>query len=372
MYVDTPIIPFCITDLSVAQRERLDDLLTKLESLIKERERIVNTAKTQTLKACFNEAAMADTKSRIKYNDDLLTAYNTVDPTRLRKTFTTLAEKLRPHLNDTSEWERFEKIPFAQQKILYSKVVSSYKDYMNSETDKKFWDDLHQIYHRILTRYPTMLYSEEDITGAINLGNILRQTRASLISKWQDTLKAANFDTEKTYQARTDLTRDLLAQAYPDDNAEDLDFGHATFKQCGGIYLGETDTIILDSGKFGQYTWFQALKTLSHEFQHRRQHRLAKQLKNNELTEGSSEHYQARLFSANLHGGYLSPLTESNKDEHDIIIVDYLEQPVEAQANAVACLVSYIGGTGEDVIWRKHEENWRLRAKQAKKRLAPT
>lgn len=154
--------------------------------------------------------------------------------------------------------------------------------------------------------------------------------------------------------------KSLLAEAYPNDDVDNLHIGAVELEKAGASYLLSlaADTIVV--GPLFSHPeikkWDLGMYMLHHEFQHRRQIRLADKLDKGLLEKGSAQHYQARLYHAQMEGGYLTLMTAVNKLAMYARVGDYHRQPIEKQANEIATISSAIGNTSGAAMWMLNEK----------------
>lgn len=242
---------------------------------------------------------------------------------------------------------QLQELDLSEQRKGFSFMASQYVQFVDKFVDRGHWQKVDGLYEVILTEFPDILNNKDDVIGAVALGKIIESKKGGLTAAWK---KASG--TQKLEAAKT-----LLSQAYPEDDTTHLHVAPVDVKK---VIAGFSTSLHIDTMVCGPFfmngeSFGFPLYLFAHEFQHRRQLKLADRLEKNQLVKGSAEYYQARLIRANFDGGYLTPSTAANKVAWYARLTDYFEQPVERQANDSAKLSGRIGQTGGDVVWSLSE-----------------
>lgn len=336
MAMTIPVNIFDPSSLSDDKRARLESLLNTLDIAVEERKKYQTLGRVEALKEY-----LADPSAN-KVAHDYLLMYNAIPTDRWSAMAAVVVKTLegRPDVI-----RQFEALDYERQKEAASFTFSQYTRFIDISEDRKHWKKLDGIYETILSEFPSILTSMDDLKGVVRLGQIFAKHKDRVTETWKTASAAEKIETAKS----------LLAEAYPDDNPEHLYVAPVDIKRAGAAFMGVADIILCGPMMLGGTSSALPIYQFTHEFQHRRQTQLVERLEKNELPPGSAEYYQARLFRANHEGGYLTPMTASNKIAMLAKLTDYLEQPLEAQANGNAKLACAIGDTGGDSIWKVNE-----------------
>lgn len=322
--------------LSNTQATQLTDLLDRLDDTAAKRKAYLDTGRTAALKAWFENPQACTARS------DFTVMYQAIPEERFVRmvddAYRTCGTEEEQKLG-----QRLQALPFEEKRKAYAFVTSSYADFIDNSRDGDHWNKTAGLYKTILTRYPDILGRQEDFTGAIRFASLVKESQTNLAATWKNAAA----------QTQMDDTRTLLAQAYPDDDVGRLHIAQVSTKNVLAAFATPADTIVLGQPFFKTESPDLPLFFLTHEFQHRRQIELKKRLP--ELHSKSPEYYQARLFSANFNGGYLSLALATNKLNRAAKHRAYLEQPVEMQANMIAKMVSIASGTQSAALWEAGE-----------------
>lgn len=329
---------------SEKQITRLEILLDKLDEAAKERKLFLDTAQIIAMREWLKNP---DVKTE---PNEYLEIYNAI-PDNIFCIY--LEEEIKSIFGDQHKevLKSLSSFPVARQKEAFIFMQTVYSNFTDKKENREASAKLSKLYKTILTEYPDILNNEDDILSAIKLGKSFKEHEESLTNIWQNSSM-----TEQIKKIKS-----LLAEAYPNDDVEKLYIGKAKAKkEVGAVFLPskKTDVIIcgpiLSGGK--EKTYDIGLFILSHEFQHRQQMRWVKKLENDKLEKGSAEYYQSRIYLATYKGGYLAPETNSGNIALFAGLKDYLEQPVEQQANNIATLSSMEGDTKGAKMWAFNEK----------------
>lgn len=339
---DIEIIAFQPETYSDQQKERLDSLLDQLSKAASERKAYLNRGRLAALNAWLKSPEGAKT------GHDYQEIFNAVPNERFPAYMEEIITSNFPEQADDL-LEKLEEFSITMQKQAIGYTASFYADFIDRKEDRAHWAKIDELYETILKENPGILTNLDDIKGAIKLGNAIQNHKGELTRLWKNSAMPQQIEAAKT----------LLAEAYPNDEIEKLHISEVKTKTAIAAYLTSlnADTMVcgplFSGGKSKSYDF--GLYLLSHEFQHRRQSRLAKRFENGELKKGSAEYYQGQLYHANFEGGYLSMVTAVNKLARIARYTDYCEQPVERQANDIAKLSSTFGKTSGAALYALSE-----------------
>lgn len=213
------------------------------------------------------------------------------------------------------------------------------------------------IYKQILSEFPTLLWSEKDIKSVLDLAETLRKQK-HFLSSWQ-------WDTSDNKQ-KIAAAKGVLADAFPNDKVDELYIGEVKIKNAAAAFLtsAKADVMILGP-HFFNLSWQLPFYLLAHEFQHRRQIRLISDLESGKINKTDPSYYQARLFRANMRGGYISTTITKGFISRTARYEDYFNQPVERHANDTASYAHFLAGTDAEKLWRLSEKFSRAASKTA-------
>jgi len=331
------------TRFSDEKQMRLDSLLDSLDMAVEERKKYLSVGYLKALKEFLKDP------SANEIIHDYLSIFNVIPEDR----WLLLVEEMERGASDgTSDSvdaiAQLKSLDAPEQKEAVSFMLVQYAQFVDESRDREHWQKLDGLYKIILSEFPDILFNADDIMGAARLGTILDKNKDSLSAVWKTNAAGKKIETSKS----------LLTLAYPDDDIAHLHVASVEVKNVAAAFHTSlpVDTMVCGSLFLNSTRWVLPLFLMTHEFQHRRQLRLVDRLKKDQLTKGSAEYYQARLFRANFDGGYLSSTLATNKVAMYAKLTAYYEQPVEQQANDNTRLASIIGNTGGDVIWSLSEK----------------
>lgn len=328
--------------LSDEERARLDGLLDALDAAVADRKTYLNTGRAKALKEFLKDPCAN------VITHDYLPALNAVPEDRWPAVVEEVAKDLAGMPSAANAIAQLKILGAPKQQEAVSFMVSQYVRFVDKSKERGHWQKVDGLYETILSEFSDILFNEDDIHGAVKLGEILGKEKASLTEVWKKATGA-----EKIEKAKS-----LLARAYPNDDTAHLHIAPVETKKIIAAFntVLSADTMVCGRMFLNGTSYAFPVYMFAHEFQHRRQLRLVDSLERNQLSKGSAEYYQARLFRANFEGGYLTPMTAPNKVAMYAKLTDYFEQPVEQQANDNAKLSSSIGNTGGDEIWSLSEK----------------
>lgn len=331
------------SNFSMRKHRRLDELLNDLTMAVALRGELINAGYLEALKKWVNNPPIAGNMPNGMADRLAVSAAIPED-----RWIASMQESLKASSMVMSEAARaivrFEELDISKQKEGISYTTSEYERFIDRPRDRKHWKTVSGIYRAVLTEFPDILNNEEDSAGSERLGNILKDEKEELDAFWKNAS-----DIEKAEKAKS-----ILHIAYPKDDVPHLHMAVLETKTVEGAYSGNliTDTMICGTDTIKSKHWESSMFVFAHEYNHRRQRKLVQKLKEDRLTSGSAEHYQAWLFKANLAGGgYLVPSEAHGVLQMYARLADYITQPVEFHANENAKFAHDIGCTAMGVTW---------------------
>lgn len=186
-----------------------------------------------------------------------------------------------------------------------------------------------QGYRVIVQTHPTILNISDDVLAAQCLGNTLRACKNDL-AKWKD----------KDTTWKMDLLGRIWAGAYPEEDVPSLSLRVAKFRNIGGVYISDpgVDSAIMADWTLDLKDAEKALFIMAHEYNHRRQRRLADAFERGEVEPASPQYFKARAIKIGMSGGYLYAPRKAMPFYSTMKEGEYLAQPLERDANDMAML----------------------------------
>ena len=318
---------FNAENLSILDRRRLESWLSHIERVVDKR----NLNKRQGYPAylgALNEWLEHPNQS---FQSDQTYLYRAIPDDRMDDFIDDQLQYFPDIEGAQQSFARLRSHPIHKQKEALT-FASVYRDYFSSNKDEeRSWRALSQLYDCVLSAFPNILYCEDDARGRKNVLHLLEQDKRkkSLKQIWRD--RSAGHENRKI-----EAVRHFLATAYPGENVEHIEITVKPLRSIGGAFIGSlaADVMLHNARRLNDVN--RTLFVILHELQHRRQLQKIKQLEDGQLSKGTAEYYQARLFRANLCGGYLNYSTTACSNRN--AVRDYDRQPVERHANDLAAV----------------------------------
>ncbi|MDD9899498.1 MAG: hypothetical protein OXT65_00795 [Alphaproteobacteria bacterium] len=327
------------------KRERLENLLDQIDTAAAARKSFDEAGQFKALKVWLDNPQEATQKLSNHDKERLSTfeqVFSGIPADRLQHYIDEFADICHSQNGGADTFARLNALSREQKITGMAYAAQQGNQHVDASQNETHWNTMSKLYNTVLSEYPNILTTKEDIAGAQKIAGTLRHLHPLMQAAWP----------HKTTQEKNAMMKRLFTETCPDENADHLhmatlnsNFAAAAFSsnvKVDTMYAG--DQLEKLPPALGVFLYI-------HEYQHRRQRQLVQQLEDDKLQKGSAAYYQARLFKANQDGGYLQPMVAANQLETLAKTNDYMDQPVERQANDAASLTCALAGTGGDKIW---------------------
>lgn len=328
--------------LSNEKRARLDSLLDQLDIAATERGLFTDAGKIEALKEWLT--SLPENRPAT----DHLAFFQAIPKSRWNAFFAEVEQEFILNHKSPELFVQLKALGTYEQMQALAYASSEWQRFTDATQARKHWKKLNNLYTKILTEFPDILFSQDDAQTILALGGVFAKEYPNLKASWD----------RATSAKKAEKTKELFEKALPADDVNSMHVATVSLKAAAAAFMPSVnaDTMICGGMFYDSTSPGFPMYLFTHEYIHRRQTRLMDRLVKGQLTKGSAEYYQARLFRANFKGGYLSPMATKGKIAMIAQLHDYYNQPVERHANDNASYAHYFGQTGSDLTWKMQEK----------------
>lgn len=180
---------------------------------------------------------------------------------------------------------------------------------------------------RAVTREFPELVAAENTKGNDPFADVVHKIAPRMSGDWR----------WKTVSGREEIVEMLLREAFGDEEVDALSFVSTDKYNGPAAYINDGEVFLFGQGFERDDFGFIAYCAV-HEFQHHRQDVLRRNLEAGHLSHGTKAYYQARLYSANQVSYIHHDEIETGRLGRYLALIDYADQPMEANAYSVSRL----------------------------------